>query len=262
MRRATQVGAVLLTLILGAAPALARGGSGGGGGFHGGGGGGFHGGGGGFHSFGGGGMHSFGGGGMHSFGGGGMRSFGGGGMRSFGGGGVRSFSHGGSFRSFSAGGGRSFQPWWRASADPPDALSPAAATGPSRTAPCRAAEIVLSLTAPPCRAVGTRGSLAATALAATARAAPRLQDGPAILRGGTSDRAAFAAGAGEFGAHAAGNALMGHRFANAGWCAQWRHRQAGSGVVAGGHFGWYHNWWRNRVAFGWWVPRLLALCLL
>ena len=110
MRRATQVGAVLLTLVLGAAPALARGGGGGG---HGGGGG-FHGGGGGFHGGGGGGMHSF---------GGGMRSFGGGGMRSFGGGGARSFSHGGSFRSFSHGGsfsrsaGRSFthgarRQWW------------------------------------------------------------------------------------------------------------------------------------------------------
>ncbi len=201
MRRATQIGAVLLTLILGAAPALARGGFGGGGGFHGGGGGGFHGfGGGGFHGFGGGGMHSFGGGGMHSFGGGGMRSFGGGGMhsfggggmrsfggggmhsfggggtRSFGGGGVRSFSHGGSLRSFSHSGGSS------------RSVGRSLTNGGNRpqTALSRMAEIVLSLTAPPSRAVGTRGSLAATALAATARGAPRLQDATAILPGGTS----------------------------------------------------------------------------
>ena len=65
MRRAGQLGAVLLALVIGVAPALARGF--GGGGFHGGGGG-FHGGGGGFHGFGGGGFHGFGGG-FHGFGG-------------------------------------------------------------------------------------------------------------------------------------------------------------------------------------------------
>src|SRR6516165_3612597 len=79
MRRATQIGAVLLKLVLGGVPALARGG--GGGGCHGGGSG-FRGGGGGLHGFGGGGCHGMVGGGFHSCGGG-MHSFGVGGIRSF-----------------------------------------------------------------------------------------------------------------------------------------------------------------------------------
>src|SRR5262249_4316166 len=50
-----------------------------------------------------------------------------------------------------------------------------------------------------------------------------------------------------------GNALMSHRFANAGW-----HRNGviGNRFLANrwAHAGWYHNWWRNRVVFGWWGP--------
>ncbi len=240
MRRAAQVGAVLLTLVLGAAPALARGG--GGGGFHGGGGG-FHGGGGGFHGFGGGGMRSFGGGGMRSFGGGGMRSFGGGGMRSFGGGGMRSFgggggrsfSHGGGVRSFSHGGGlsrsagRSFTHGGNRSF-----ANRSFSRGGNRSFANR------SVSRGNTRLAGRNGA-GRTALAG--------RNGN--LAGRNVNRTAFATRG--VGAHAAGNALMGHRFANAGW--------ARNGVVGSrfwgnrwGHFGWYHNWWRNRVAFGWWGP--------
>ncbi len=249
MRRAGQVGAVLLTLILGAAPALARGGFGGGGGFHGGGGGGFHGfgggggfhgfgGGGGFHSFGGGGgFHSFGGGGLRSFGGGGMHSFGGG-MHSFGGGGVRSFSHGGGVRSFShAGGfgrsaGRSFS----------HSGSRSFATRSFSRGANRSAARSFS------RGGNTRfaGRNGAGRSALAGRAGRN-----GNIAGRNASRAAFAARG--VGAHAAGNALMGHRFANAGW--------ARNGVIGSrfwgnrwGHFGWYHNWWRNRVVFGWWGP--------
>ena len=238
MRRAAQVGAVLLTLVLGAAPALARGGGGfhgGGGGFHGGGGG-FHGfGGGGMRSFGGGGMRSFGGGGMRSFGGGGMRSFGGGGMRSFGGGGGRSFSHGGGVHSFSHGGGlsrsagRSFTHGGNRSF-----ANRSFSRGGNRSFANR------SVSRGNTRLAGRNGA-GRTALAG--------RNGN--LAGRNVNRTAFATRG--VGAHAAGNALMGHRFANAGW--------ARNGVVGSrfwgnrwGHFGWYHNWWRNRVAFGWWGP--------
>ena len=68
----------------------------------------------------------------------------------------------------------------------------------------------------------------------------------------SASRAAFAARS-ALGAHAAGNALMSHRFANAGW--------ARNGAI-GSHFwaarwssvGWYRNWRHNRVVFGWWGP--------
>ncbi len=268
MRRATQVGAVLLTLVLGAVPALARGGfggggfggggfHGGGGGFHGFGGGGFHGlGGGGFHGFGGGGMRSFGGGGMHSFGGGGMRSFGGGamhsfggGMRSFGGGGVRSFSHSGGFRSFGHGSGfsrsagRAFT-----HAGNRSFANHSFSRGGNRSFANR------SFSRGGNRSFANRSF----SRGANTRFAGRNGPGRTALAGRNGNlagrninRAAFAARG--VGAHAAGNALMGHRFANAGW--------ARNGVVGSrfwgnrwGHFGWYHNWWRNRVVFGWWGP--------
>ncbi len=247
MRRATQVGAILLTLILGVAPALARGGFGGGG-FHGGGGG-FHGfGGGGFHGFGGGGMRSFGGGGMHSFGGGGMRSFGGG-MRSFGGGGVHTFSHGGSFRSFSHGAGfsrsagRSFSHGGNRSF-----ANRSFTRGGNRSFANR------SFSRGGNRSFANRsfsrgGNTRFAGRNGAGRTALAGRNGN--LAGRNVNRAAFAARG--VGAHAAGNALMGHRFANAGW--------ARNGVIGSrfwgnrwGHFGWYHNWWRNRVAFGWWGP--------
>jgi hypothetical protein len=233
MRRATQIGAVLLTLILGAVPALARGGFGGGGGFHGGGGGGFHGG-------GGGGFHSFGGGGMRSFGGGGMRSFGGGGMRSFGGGGVRSFSHSGGFsrsagRSFSNGGNRSFANRSLSRAGNRSFANRSLPRGGNRSFANRS-----SLSRGGNTRFAGRNGAGRTALAG--------RNGN--LAGRNVNRAAFAARG--VGAHA-GNALMGHRFANAGW--------ARNGVIGSrfwgnrwGHFGWYHNWWRSRVAFGWWGP--------
>ncbi len=50
-----------------------------------------------------------------------------------------------------------------------------------------------------------------------------------------------------------GNALMSHRFANAGWN---RNGVIGNRFLANrwAHAGWYHNWWRNRVVFGWWGP--------
>ena len=53
--------------------------------------------------------------------------------------------------------------------------------------------------------------------------------------------------------HAAGNALMSHRFANAGWH---RNGAIGNRFLANrwAHAGWYRNWWRNRVVFGWWGP--------
>ena len=245
MRRATQAGAILLTLILGVAPALARGGFGGGGGFHGGGGG-FHGfgGGGGFHGFGGGGFHSFGGGGMRSFGGGGMRSFGGG-MHSFGGGGVRSFSHGGSFRSFSHGGSvRSFSRSGGFSRSAGRSFS----HGGNRSLANR------SLSRGGNRSFANRsfsrgGNTRFAGRNGAGRTALAGRNGN--LAGRNVNHAAFATRG--VGAHAAGNALMGHRFANAGW--------ARNGVIGSrfwgnrwGHFGWYHNWWRNRVAFGWWGP--------
>jgi hypothetical protein len=238
MRRATQVGAVLLTLVLGAAPALARGG--GGGGFHGGGGGGFHGGGGGgFHGGGGSGFHGFGGGGFHGVGGGGMRSFGGGGMRSFGGGGVRSFSHGGSSRSFSHAGsfsrsaGRSFT------------------HGGNRSFGSRSFSRGGNSTAARSFSRGGNTRSAGRNVGRTGASRTALAGRTGNLAGRTAGRTAFAARG--VGARAAGNALMGHRFANAGW--------ARNGVIGSrfwgnrwGHFGWYHGWWRNRFAFGWWGP--------
>ena len=260
MRRATQVGAVLLTLILGAAPALARGGFGGGGGFHGGGGGGFHGfGGGGMHSFGGGGMHSFGGGGMHSFGGGGMRSFGGGGMRSFGGGGMRSFG-GGGMRSFGGGGMRGFGGGGvRSFSHGGNFRSFSHGAGPSRSAGRfftkggNRSFANRSFSHGGNRSFANRSSRGGNTRFAGRNGAGRtaLAGRNGNLAGRNVNRAAFAARG--VGAHAAGNALMGHRFANAGW--------ARNGVIGSrfwgnrwGHFGWYHNWWRNRVAFGWWGP--------
>jgi hypothetical protein len=269
MRRAGQLGAVLLALVIGAAPALARGF--GGGGFHGGGGG-FHGGGGGFHG-GGGGFHGFGGGGFHGFGGGGLRGLGGlhvggmhlGGMH-LGGfrgglhglqslrmGGLHSFTHARSFHSFTRAGGfnrsvgRSFSHRGNRFAARSFARgNRSVARSFSRGSNARLAGRNLG------RNAAARTALARANVGRIAATRTALARGNAAFAGRNAARAAFATHS-ALGAHAAGNALMSHRFANAGF--------ARNGPI-GSHFwgarwssvGWFRNWRHNRLAFGWWGP--------
>jgi hypothetical protein len=147
-----------------------------------------------------------------------MRSFHAGGLRSFSRGGGRSFAH-----SLSRGGNRSF--------------------AHSFSRGNRSAARSLS------RGNRTASRSLSRANRVAGRNVGRNATRNALARNAT--RTALAHNAAR--AHIAGNALTSHRFANAGWR---RNGAIGNRFLASrwAHAGWYHNWWRNRVVFGWWGP--------
>ena len=172
------------------------------------------------------------------------------GMRSFRMGGLHSFSHGRSFRSFSRAGGfnRSIGRSLSHSGNRFAARSFArgnrsVARSSSRGSNSRLAGRNLGRNA--ATLTGRNGGRNAATRTALAR-------GNAAFAGRNAARGAFAARS-ALGAHAAGNALMSHRFANAGWA---RNGSIGSNFWGArwSSVGWYRNWWRDRVVFGWWGP--------
>jgi hypothetical protein len=102
------------------------------------------------------------------------------------------------------------------------------------------------------RNAARRTALAGVNVGRNAATRAALARGNAAFADRSAARAAFAARS-ALGAHAAGNALMSHRFANAGFA---RSGSIGSNFWGArwSSVGWFQNWRHNRVVFSWWGP--------